>query len=506
MAPGGDSALPQILKKRLVRSEGAENAHCYTREAAQSSTADARSSPEEKPIVEPGKLFSMDANDTPPASRSPSPSPMAARKLSSASRGSSASDDCRAKLKGGEDEAETTDGLPDHQDGGDGELQGYDWQFEIMNSMPRDKALELARVLKRSEQENARESAKLRQEVSGLKKQVTRSSAKTSNSYCLMSLAIFVAVVAVAVGAALAGVPLSAQAPVASLLAAVRPAAHETGAEHASQVPPAVPATQVPPAVPATQVPPAVPATQVPPAAPATQETPAAPATQVPPAAPATQETPSAPVTQETAAEPAKQAKQAAPTVPTTDTPTEAAAAKRAPQTTQEQKSSAVPRPQVPLWSAHVLPKSGRIDLWHPALSQDVAAFGPMKADLGPAMQYFPKVSQQGWRFASVWVTRSALNNRQVALASSFSIGNNGAITWPASTTMRLILGPGMGFTGLTVGHAVMPGSNMELNIQLEVPKQGHGDGAGFSRSVWVLEANGEPFGPLLIAEFNWVA
>eukprot|EP00913_Durusdinium_trenchii_P023753 g22308.t1 len=46
-----------------------------------------------------------------------------------------------------EEEAESTDGLPEQE----GDLH-YDWQFELMNSMPREKALELARVLKRSEQ------------------------------------------------------------------------------------------------------------------------------------------------------------------------------------------------------------------------------------------------------------------------------------------------------------------------------------------------------------------
>jgi len=121
-------------------------------------------------------------------------------------------------------------------------------------------------------------------------------------------------------------------------------------------------------------------------------------------------------------------------------------------------------------------------------------------------MTSFPKISKMGWRFASVWVSRAQLNKQQAVVSASLSLGNSGAITWPPETAMRLILGAGMGFTGLSLGQPVMPGANIDMTLQLEVPNLGHGDGSAFTRSVWVLEANGEPFGPLLVAEVNWEA
>ncbi|CAE7577392.1 unnamed protein product [Symbiodinium natans] len=56
------------------------------------------------------------------------------------------------------------------------------------------------------------------------------------------------------------------------------------------------------------------------------------------------------------------------------------------------------------------------------------------------------------------------------------------------------------------LGQAVMPGAQVELSLQLEVPKRGEGDGSDFARHVWVLaDANNEPFGPLLVAEVVWL-
>ncbi|CAE7577427.1 unnamed protein product [Symbiodinium natans] len=166
-AAGGDSRLQQILQTRLLRSEGAENNHCFTKEPSKGS-ADAGckpaslSPPQDKTLEDAsvGKLFCMHSGDTPP------PTP----------RTGSDHFPCpgEAAKQGSEDEAESTDGLPDSQEVMDGDLSHYDWQFELMNSMPREKALELARVLKRSEKEKVLESAKLRQEVVELKRQVNR--------------------------------------------------------------------------------------------------------------------------------------------------------------------------------------------------------------------------------------------------------------------------------------------------------------------------------------------
>eukprot|EP00913_Durusdinium_trenchii_P023752 g22307.t1 len=67
-----DSRLQQILRKRLLCSEGAESNHCYTKEAAQGS-ADAIAEPAHTPDEAVGRRFSLDASDTPPLSPQPSP-------------------------------------------------------------------------------------------------------------------------------------------------------------------------------------------------------------------------------------------------------------------------------------------------------------------------------------------------------------------------------------------------------------------------------------------------
>eukprot|EP00930_Biecheleria_cincta_P018055 TRINITY_DN14188_c0_g1_i2.p1 TRINITY_DN14188_c0_g1~~TRINITY_DN14188_c0_g1_i2.p1 ORF type:complete len:467 (+),score=75.74 TRINITY_DN14188_c0_g1_i2:74-1402(+) len=442
MVVGPDKALPQILKQRLHRSEGANDDHCFTKEPANLGTSHASCSKgacKEESAGQPGKLFSMDAGDTPPGSRCSSPSPPVIEGSHRVSTGciSHGHVDLKGPLKGGaEDEAESTDGLPDqHEAGDDADLQSdlhYDWQFDLMNSMPREKALELARVLKRSEQEKVRESEKLRQEVHGLKREMQERSSSSLTKCWWMSCAM--ALVSALLGVHFAGVASVPPAPLQE--ASWQVTETQQGSSSSARAAPQAPVT------PSSSVTAPLEAPAMPLAAPA-----------VAPAVPAAQHA----------------------------------------------------QPQVPLWAAHVIPKSNKVELWHPALSQDLGAIGPVKADLGQAMTYFPKISK-GWRFASVWVSRAQLNKQQAVISASLSLGNSGAITWPPETAMRLILGAGMGFTGLSLGQPVMPGANVDMTLQLEVPNLGHGDGSAFTRSVWVLEANGEPFGPLLVAEVNWAA
>lgn len=213
MVIGPDKALSQILKQRLLRSDGEDDAHCFTREPANLGTSHASGSQGacmEELVGAPGKLFSMNSGDTPPASRCSSPHCGTDRR-ERLPQGfiSNGHGDLKSPLKGGaEDEAESTDGLPDQHEGGDdGDLQSdlhYDWQFDLMNSMPREKALELARKLKRSEQEKFRESEKLRQEVSGLKKEMKERSNSTFSKCWWMSCAM--AIVSALLGAQFAGV------------------------------------------------------------------------------------------------------------------------------------------------------------------------------------------------------------------------------------------------------------------------------------------------------------
>ncbi|CAE7393763.1 unnamed protein product [Symbiodinium sp. CCMP2456] len=449
----GDSRLEQILRTRLLRSEGAENNHCFTKEPSKGSAdagcKPASLSPQDKTPVEDagvGKLFCMHSGDTPPPSpraddHFPSPGDMA--------------------KTGSEDEAESTDGMPDSQ-AGDGELSHYDWQFELMNSMPREKALELARVLKRSEKEKVLESVKLRQEVVELKRQVSRTSSSSAKTRCMLLLSTLVALVAVAF--AMDVIPLQSvwtsidqkvphdevQHGIAT--AETRPAPEEESHRNATAVPRHVPEQDASDNGTSSTATTAV----------------AAAYTTLEPAAPGLE--PAVPTTPPAAAAPAQPVSR-----------------------------------QVPLWAAEVSTGSCRVELWHKALSQDQAATGMVEADLGKAMAFFPKVTKT-FRFVQIFVTRSLLNNKQVALQANLNLANVGAAAWPPTTRLRLIHGAGMGLWGLELGQAVMPGAQVELALQLEVPKRGEGDGNDFARHVWVLaDSNNEPFGPLLVAEVAWL-
>ncbi|CAE7868779.1 unnamed protein product [Symbiodinium microadriaticum] len=460
-AAGGDSRLEQILRTRLLRSEGAENNHCFTKEPSRGSAdagcKPASLSPQDKTPEDAGvgKLFCMHSGDTPPPSpraddHFPSPGDMA--------------------KTGSEDEAESTDGMPDSQ-AGDGELSHYDWQFELMNSMPREKALELARVLKRSEKEKVLESVKLRQEVVELKRQVSRTSSSSAKTRCMLLLSTLVALVAVAF--AMDVIPwqqvwasIDQKVPHDEVQHGIattetRPAPEQESHENATAVPKDVPeqawANQSEPDASDSGT-----------SSTATTTAVAAAHTTLEPAAPGLE--PAVPTTPPAAAAPAQPVSR-----------------------------------QVPLWAAEVSTGSCRVELWHKALSQDLAATGMIEADLGKAMAFFPKVTKT-FRFVQIFVTRSLLNNKQVALQANLNLANVGAAAWPPTTRLRLIHGAGMGLWGLELGQAVMPGAHVELALQLEVPKRGEGDGNDFARHVWVLaDSNNEPFGPLLVAEVAWL-
>merc|ERR1719384_1851110 len=92
-----------------------------------------------------------------------------------------------------------------------------------------------------------------------------------------------------------------------------------------------------------------------------------------------------------------------------------------------------------------------------------------------------------------------------VALAQSHVfVANVGSVTWPEGTTLRLVSGADFSLVELPIGQPVEPGSHAELTLQFRLPLQGESAGEAV-RSAWVLEAWGEPFGPLLLLEVTWV-
>lgn len=444
VAAGGTAdqlRLQQILRKRLLCSEGVESSHCYTKEAAQGS-ADAVAEVAQSPDSEVGRRFSLDASDTPPLTYSPPGSPT----KETPGNGPEA-------WKANEDEAESTDGLPDQAEEGD---LHYDWQFELMNSMPREKALELARVLKRSEQEKAKESAKLRQEVVELKRQMSNKQdlregqghVQRTSYISWRCMAFLIAVVVAAVGIAMKVTPqLHGESRLVDLQAAeekLRTSTTTTMMHQELTPQEAIEKSPLPePVTPA-------PSTVVP---------------EVP--APAATPTPMPPVHS--------------------------------------------PMPKPPVLGAKVISGVSHTHLWHQALSQDTTALGPakdatMKASLKAVGSNFPKVTE-AYRFLQLDVSRALLDGRQVALQVTLQVLNVGVSTWPERTSLKLIHGVGMGLPSLMVGQKVLPGQHIDLSLQLEVPNRGHGDGNDLMRNMWVLVGrNDEPFGPLLVAEIRFTA
>eukprot|EP00933_Yihiella_yeosuensis_P073744 TRINITY_DN82485_c0_g1_i1.p1 TRINITY_DN82485_c0_g1~~TRINITY_DN82485_c0_g1_i1.p1 ORF type:complete len:218 (-),score=32.47 TRINITY_DN82485_c0_g1_i1:88-741(-) len=155
--------------------------------------------------------------------------------------------------------------------------------------------------------------------------------------------------------------------------------------------------------------------------------------------------------------------------------------------------------------AANILPgTSSQVQLMHRSLSQDPNGVGDATVELGKALQYFPNV-KKAYRLGQIYVSRSKLDGNQVAITATLMLANTGVAAWPAQTNMRLVLGSGLGLYNLHVGQAVPPGVHIDLTLQLEIPEAGKGEGHSFSRSVWVMEALGEPFGPLLVLEVTWV-
>ena len=78
------------------------------------------------------------------------------------------------------------------------------------------------------------------------------------------------------------------------------------------------------------------------------------------------------------------------------------------------------------------------------------------------------------------------------ALAIRLCVANTGREAWPSSAGLRIAAGPPQGLAELRVG-SLGPGAVAELELQLRPESSG--------RSAWSLEADGEPFGPLLILD-----
>lgn len=171
-----DPRLADVLGKRLLRSEGQESCHCFISEPpSKASDAPASPTPAEDFATASTKgaetiqssYFSL---DTPPGSPRADDRLNAKRWPQSAAQGTPCDD---------------TDHQGDDQDESEfdtsrnSEFGSYEWQFELLNSLPRERALELASALKKSEKASAA-NARLRQEVSELRRRSSTAAADTT--------------------------------------------------------------------------------------------------------------------------------------------------------------------------------------------------------------------------------------------------------------------------------------------------------------------------------------
>jgi len=113
-------------------------------------------------------------------------------------------------------------------------------------------------------------------------------------------------------------------------------------------------------------------------------------------------------------------------------------------------------------------------DEWQPILSQ----FNGMK---------------QAFLLARVFLDSGA--SHPSVMAVHFALGNDGSVSWPANTTLRIAAGNPLGCELVNAGE-VPTGSVLEVTLKLDLPS-----GIDANRSAWALESNGEPFGPMLILE-----
>lgn len=119
------------------------------------------------------------------------------------------------------------------------------------------------------------------------------------------------------------------------------------------------------------------------------------------------------------------------------------------------------------------------------AVDYDRSPVGDVSRDWASVLAQFPRM-RRAFHFGRVQSAAGA------ALALRLCVANTSKKPWPASTALRIAAGPAQGLPELHVG-ALGPGDVAELELRLLPESPG--------RSSWSLEADGEPFGPLLILD-----
>lgn len=171
--PVADPDLERLLKQRLLRSEGEDSAHCFIRPSADSCASVAADAPLDPgscatpcKYATPGKLDSIGSIVSLQAADVAAGSPHFSLETPPSSPH-------RKLLFMPEEDATTEEGEKRaSSDEAENEIH-YEWQFDIMNSMPHEKAVSLVNLLKDQQREKAEAKAE-KAEAKAAPKQVQR--------------------------------------------------------------------------------------------------------------------------------------------------------------------------------------------------------------------------------------------------------------------------------------------------------------------------------------------
>lgn len=107
---------------------------------------------------------------------------------------------------------------------------------------------------------------------------------------------------------------------------------------------------------------------------------------------------------------------------------------------------------------------------------------------------------RQAWRLGRVVV---AVGAKPVPVCTTAVLFNDGAVTWPSTTVLAIVVGDPLTLPQLPLGP-VAPGEAVEVCLDLLIPERAVPGGL---RSAWsvVDGASGETLGPLLLFEVLWM-
>lgn len=142
------------------------------------------------------------------------------------------------------------------------------------------------------------------------------------------------------------------------------------------------------------------------------------------------------------------------------------------------------------------------LDLRHASMGAE-AAPGDVGGDLGAILSWFPTI-QDAYSLGHLRVQRERLGDDTAEATCRLVIGNDGDDMWPASTKLQLVSGIDWGLVELHVGE-VRPGLHVELSLELRVAFSDEAGQSDHHSSAWVLEADRQPFGPLLLLDVTWI-